>query len=248
MKQLGQLAVLASILVASAPFACADTISLGSFATGTTPASLGFSTSQTAMNFAGYTAFATPPAVASTPTLLSGTGNSYALATNGVWGAPSGSSTWVGFAANAGPGGASPAYGYYQFTTAFTAAGGSGYTGTLDVMGDDTVEVLLNGVVLVPFGALGSDSHCADGGPSCSASDVISLNGTTLLSGTDANTFTFVVEQAGSLGSGDPSGVDFTASLASGIAPEPSSLILFGTGLLASAAMFRRRKTVAVSA
>ena len=181
MKNLSKLAVLGSLLAASASFAFADSISLGSFATNTTAVSLGFSASQTAMNFAGYTSFAAPPAVASTPTLLSGTANSYTLLANGVWAAPTGASTWVGYAANAGPGGTDPGYGYYQFTTEFTALGGT-YNGSIDLMADDTAEVLLNGVVIVPFGALGADTHCASSPASCSAGDIVNLTGITLLS------------------------------------------------------------------
>jgi hypothetical protein len=247
MKNLCKLAVLGSVLAASASCAFADSISLGSFATGTTATLLGFNASQTAMNFAGYTSFASPPPVASTPTLLSGTANSYALAPNGVWAAPTGASTWVGYAANAGPGGTDPGYGYYQFTTEFTAAGGS-YNGSIALLADDTAEVLLNGAVIVPFGALGSDGHCSDSADSCLAADVINLTGVTLLTGTDANTYTFIVEQAGIVGSGgDPSGLDFTSSFTSAVAPEPGTLLLLGTGMLcASGLYYCRRKTATV--
>jgi hypothetical protein len=246
MKNFSKLAALGALLSASASFALADTISLGSFATGTTAASLGFSSSQTALNLAGFTPFSAPPPVGSTPTLLSGTATTYTLPPNGVWGAPTGNSTWVGIA-NGGPGGTDPGYGYYQFTTQFTALGGS-YSGTMSLMADDTAEVLLNGVVILPFTSLGSDSHCADTGVSCSIADVIQLTNLNLLPGTDTNMFTFVVEQAGVLGSGDPSGLNFTTSLSRVIAPEPRSLMLFGTGLLGALPIFFRRRKQAIAA
>jgi hypothetical protein len=240
MNKVSRFAVLGATLAASASFAYADSISLGSFATGTTAASLGFSASQTAMNFAGYTAYASPPAVASTPTLQNGTAATYALNPTSVWTAPIGNSSWVGDAMTAGPGGTNPPYGYYQFTTSFTAAGGPDYSGSISLMADDTVEVLLNGLVLVPFGALGSDLHCAVNDANCTVADVVPLSGVTLLSGNDANVFTFIVEQAGIEGNSvDPSGLDFTASLS---APEPGSLILLGTGLLGGAGLLLRRR------
>jgi len=247
MKNFSKLVVLGALLCTSASFALADTVSLGSFATGTTAASLGFSASQTAMNLAGFTPFATPPAIGSTPTLLNGTASTFTLLPDSTWGLPTGNSTWIG-TANGGPGGtANPSYGYYQFTTQFTALGGS-YDGTMSLMADDTAEVLLNGVVILPFTSLGSDTRCADTGVSCTVADVIQLSNLNLLSGTDANMFTFVVEQAGILGSGgDPSGLNFTTTLTRAVAPEPASLIFFATGLLGSVPIFLRRRVRAAA-
>jgi hypothetical protein len=227
-------------------FALADTVSLGSFATGTTATSLGFSASQTALNLAGYTPFASPPPIGSTPTLLNGIASTSTLSANGTWGAPTGMSTWVGIA-NGGPGGTNPGYGYYQYTTQFTALGGS-YDGTMSLMADDTAEVLLNGAVILPFTSLGTDSHCADTGVSCSVADVIQLNNLSLYSGTDANMFTFVVEQAGVMSAGNPSGLNFTTTLSRVIAPEPRSVILFATGLLGIVPIFVRRRERATAA
>ena len=246
MKTCSKLSVFGALLVLSASFACADTINLGSFATGTTAASLGFSASQTALNLAGFTSFPSPPALGSTPTLLNGTANTYALAPVGVWANALGNSTWIGNAPTAGPVGTDPAWGYYQYTTQFTAVGGTGYSGTFDVMADDTAEILLNGVVIVPFGALGSDSHCADSGISCRGGDMVPVSGLSLLSGPGANLLTFVVEQAGTQAlNQDPSGLDFTATLATSAVPEPTSLALLGTGLVSAASLFYRKRQIA---
>jgi len=85
--------------------------------------------------------------------------------------------------------------------------------------------------VLVNFAISGADSHCATGtttganaSPSCGAVDTISLSGISLLAGT--NTLTIIDAQTGLSGAG----IDFSANLTQ--APEPSSLLLLGTGLL----------------
>jgi hypothetical protein len=215
--------------------AFADSLALGSFAAGTSAASLGYNSSQTAMTYNGYSV--------SAPTSLSnGTANTFTLTNNGVWGNIANSnSSWIGINANTGPmSGSSPALGYYQFSTSFNAGGGL-YTGSISLLADDTAEVLLNGQVIQGFTSLGSDAHCADTGVNCRTTTVIPISGITLDNG--SNTLTFVVEQAGILATGDPSGMNFAASLAGVVAPEPSSLGLLATGLLGLATFNIRRRT-----
>jgi hypothetical protein len=230
-----------ALLLAGSGFAYADTIQLGSFATGA--GSLG--DANTAMNYAGFNSGSPTPSV--------GTGTTYTLAPGTLWAGPTANSTWVGFAPTAGPvGTVNPDYGYYTFTTTFTALSSNPYSGSLSVMADDSAQVYLNGTLLVSFGTLGGDGHCADGMPDCLSTDIVPLSGLSLLSGVDANTLTFVVQQAGfgpPGGTGDPTGVDFGATLSSGSPiPEPSTLLLLGTGLIGLSALCGRMQPLVMSA
>jgi hypothetical protein len=90
-------------------------------------------------------------------------------------------------------------------------------------------------VVIVPFGAIGADAYCSDQAPSCGTNDNVALTGISLLSGTN----TLVVIDAQTSGNGE--GIDFSANLST--VPEPSSLLLLGSGLLGLAFVaFRKAK------
>jgi hypothetical protein len=222
---------LGAVLILGTAFAAADTIASSS----TTTTFNGFIFSSVTPPVGAYpTPGSFPPSVPGTATFNLNPGT--------AWDAPFAGSSWVGSAATSGPvGTVNPQYGFYLYGVQLTE---SGTLTSLQVMADDTVSVFVGASdnIIAP-GALGTDLHCADSAPSCT----LLLQGT--FSGsvpvTAGEFLWFVVEQAGigpPGGTGDPSGVDFVATVNATTVPEPGSLMLLGTGLVGSAGMLLRRR------
>jgi hypothetical protein len=224
MKLFSKVSALAAVLVLSTAFTAAESISVGSYG---------------ASNGNGGSAPAGP---FDNTAVMFGAQQTYNISPGGAWSGPAGNSSWVSYDPNSGPtGGNVDPNATYTYTTSFDAEGGV-YSGSMIIMADDTANVLLNGVEIISFGALGTNSHCADVAPNCTSMSSFDLTSITLLAGT--NTLTFNVQQTALV----YQGLDFSGSLTNGSpVPEPGSLLLFGTGLIGSAgALLRRMKASAL--
>ena len=228
---------LGAVLVLSTAFASADVIQTGSYATG--DPNLG--NSNTPMVFV-------PGKSTNIPGFVSD-GSTVAVPP-GLWSGPIGGSTWVSYGQTgpttpegSQPGGIFAPNGHYLFTTDFTLdANATAYS--FSVLADDTVEVFLDGNpahLLVDF-APGLNGICQIDQPNCR--DVLTINDITNPNGLNFLTagtheLDFLVLQLG----GHDLGVDFESSITTNPTPEPSTLLLFGTGLIGAAgALFRKMR------
>ncbi len=215
MKLSSKISVIGALLALGTAFASADTIQLGSYQTGGPNLGDG----NTAVAFIG------------SPT------TTFALNPSTVWAPAGANSVWVSNNAGSGPGGSvvEPT-GTYSYTTSFMTLTGDTYTGSISVLADDTTDVIFNGHTVQTAGALGTNAHCADNTPNCVTPVLVTLPTGDFLVGT--NTLQFDVQQT--LAS---TGLDFYGSVASTAPiPEPSSLLLLGTGLIGSAGLLLRRR------
>ncbi len=200
-----------ALLAAATGVASASTITLSSYGQSTSASNSTYS----------------PPAGVGNSALTIAGGTTYDIGTGGgTWAGPVAGSTWVSNDPGNYPGGANvEPSGTYTYTSTFSDANPGNSTGTISVYADDTTSIFLNGTQITAAAGPGTTGKCTTAQPNCTAVATYTFVPGDFVLG--LNTLTFGVQQM----YGSAEGVDFAGSVT--VTPEPNSLLLLGTGLLA---------------
>ncbi len=229
--KLVQLSALAAVLVASAAVASADTVKLVSYGTnvnGTgyvnpvnTPSANGTSSVNNAFTFGpGPTTSSTGQATYDIVSAIPGT-----------WAAPLPGSTYVSYGDTA-PGGSAPfaanSMTPFTFTSTFNIGAGnlSSAYGSLFIYADDAVKITLNGNTILSQPLVPNYANFQTGQyVTIAASDLVVGTNTLVINDYQLASYNLGFDLAGSVNT----------------VPEPSTLMMLGTGLLGSAGALMRR-------